>query len=235
MKRDHFQISFLSDEREPRLSRSQSVDGEDEITETDGIDVDNAEGCDSDFNEEDSEIVEEEDINEWFWGGMEDLGSVARVGREEAGEDREMWAELDSARNSEVLVEEEEAVPGPRDSEVSINDSVSPIIYQRRYTYYVRQNNQPSEGGGGNEDLNNASEEMGDTNRIVQAPMAAAEEIPEESGRSKRRRIPRKHADALNGCLCGQVLDSSLNGVIECKQAGCETQWVSIAAFYEHG
>ncbi|KAF8223058.1 hypothetical protein L208DRAFT_1319003, partial [Tricholoma matsutake] len=31
--------------------------------------------------------------------------------------------------------------------------------------------------------------------------------------------------DALNGCLCRQVLDSSLNGVLECKQAGCETQW----------
>ncbi|KAF8234715.1 hypothetical protein L208DRAFT_1260489, partial [Tricholoma matsutake] len=29
----------------------------------------------------------------------------------------------------------------------------------------------------------------------------------------------------LNGCLCGQVLYSSLNGVLECKQAGCETQW----------
>ncbi|KAF8219823.1 hypothetical protein L208DRAFT_1337500, partial [Tricholoma matsutake] len=50
-------------------------------------------------------------------------------------------------------------------------------------------------------------------------------EIPEESGRSKRKRVPRKLADALNGCLCGQVLESSLNGVLECKQAGCETQW----------
>ena len=57
-------------------------------------------------------------------------------------------------------------------------------------------------------------------------------EIPEESGRSKRKRVPRKLADALNGCLCGQVLDSSLNGVLECKQAGCETQWVS-TAYYE--
>ncbi|KAF8229758.1 hypothetical protein L208DRAFT_1015434, partial [Tricholoma matsutake] len=31
--------------------------------------------------------------------------------------------------------------------------------------------------------------------------------------------------DALNGCLCRQVLDSSLNGVLKCKQAGCKTQW----------
>ncbi|KAF8218702.1 hypothetical protein L208DRAFT_1348342 [Tricholoma matsutake] len=42
---------------------------------------------------------------------------------------------------------------------------------------------------------------------------------------SKCKRVPHKLADALNGCLCGQVLDSSLNGVLECKQAGCETQW----------
>lgn len=33
--------------------------------------------------------IVEKDIGE-FWGGMEDLGKVARVGREEAGEDREM-------------------------------------------------------------------------------------------------------------------------------------------------
>ena len=50
---------------------------------------------------------------------------MARVGREEAGEDHEMWADLNSVRNSEL-----EAVPSPigRDSEPSINDSVSPII-----------------------------------------------------------------------------------------------------------
>ena len=53
-------------------------------------------------------------------------------------------------------------------------------------------------------------------------------EIPEESGRSKRKRVPRQLADALNGCLCGSVLNGSLSGVVKCKQAGCETQWVSI-------
>ena len=94
---------------------------EDEITETEGIDVDDAEGCD--FNEE-LEVTEQEDIGK-FWGGMEDLDSEAGVGREEAGEDHEMWAGSDSVRNSEV-----EAVPIVQlgDSEVSINDSVSPII-----------------------------------------------------------------------------------------------------------
>ena len=55
---------------------------------------------------------------------MEDPGSVARVGREEAAEDCEMRGDLDSVQNSEV----ELAVPIVRDSEPSINDSVSPII-----------------------------------------------------------------------------------------------------------
>ena len=73
MKRVHFQIYFLSDDREPRLSRFQSVEGEDEVTET----VDDAEGVD--FDKEDAEEdTEEEDIG-GFWGGMEDLDSMARV------------------------------------------------------------------------------------------------------------------------------------------------------------
>ena len=97
MKRDHFQISFLSNNHEPCLSRSHSAEGEDKVTETEEIDVDDAEG--GDFDEE--EDAEEEDIGE-FWGGMEDLGSVVRVGREEAAEDSEMWADLDSVWNSKV-------------------------------------------------------------------------------------------------------------------------------------
>ncbi|KAF8227847.1 hypothetical protein L208DRAFT_1404914 [Tricholoma matsutake] len=32
------------------------------------------------------------------------------------------------------------------------------------------------------------------------------------------KKISRKLADTLNGCLCRQVLDSSLNGVLGCKQ-----------------
>jgi hypothetical protein len=54
---------------------------------------------------------------------------------------------------------------------------------------------------------------------------------PDESGRSKRKRVPRQVADALNGCLCGLVLDVSVSGVLKCKQAGCETQWVSSHTF----
>ena len=55
---------------------------------------------------------------------MEDPGSVARVGREEAAEDCEMRGDLDSVQNSEV----ELAVPIVRDSELSINGSVSPVV-----------------------------------------------------------------------------------------------------------
>ena len=66
----------------------------------------------------------------------------------------------------------------------------------------------------------------GALNPVVATEIGA--EIPEESGRSKRKRVPRRLADALNGCLCGLVLDGSLSGVLKCKPAGCETQWVSI-------
>ena len=49
---------------------------------------------------------------------------------------------------------------------------------------------------------------------------------PQETGRSKRKRIPKQNtSDALNGCLCGVVLDSECNEVLK---VGCETQWVSI-------
>ena len=54
----------------------------------------------------------------------------------------------------------------------------------------------------------------------------------EELGQSKRKRIPRQLADALNGCLCGLVLNASSSGALKCKQTGCETQWVSTAIDY---
>ena len=50
--------------------------------------------------------------------------------------------------------------------------------------------------------------------------------IEEISGRSKRKRV-RRETDALNGCLCGKVLDNLSEGVLKCNQANCETQWVS--------
>ena len=63
----------------------------------------------------------------------------------------------------------------------------------------------------------------------IQAAAATEIEIPEESGWSKRKRVPRKLADALNGCLCRQVLDSSLNGVLECKQAASILWYITLS------
>jgi len=48
---------------------------------------------------------------------------VANVGRERAGEDREMWADLASVRNSTEC--EVDAVPIIRDSELSIIESTT--------------------------------------------------------------------------------------------------------------
>ena len=79
--------------------------------------------------------------------------------------------------------------------------------------------------------MNDASVGVGDVNDHRQAEEARIE-IPEESGRSKRKRVQRQLADALNGCLCGLVLDSSSERVLKCKQAGCETLWVS-TLYYE--
>ena len=98
----------------------------------------------------------------------------------------------------------------------------------------VQQNNQPSESRGGNEgSMNNAGEGIEEINYKQVAVAATDIKIPEEPGWSKHKRVPHKLADALNGCLCGEVLDSSLNGVLECKQAGCKTWWVS-TVYYEH-
>ena len=41
------------------------------------------------------------------------------------------------------------------------------------------------------------------------------------------KRTRTRRAVELNGCFCGDVLNSSMPGVIECKRTGCETQWVS--------
>ena len=121
MKKDHFRVPFLSDDCEPCLSRPRSPEGEeDEVTEAEGIDADDAEG--GDFEEE---AAGNSDVGD-FWGGLEDLDDMASVGREDAGEDREMWADFASVRNSTGC--EVEAVPIMQDSEPSISDSVSPVI-----------------------------------------------------------------------------------------------------------
>jgi hypothetical protein len=67
---------------------------------------------------------------------------------------------------------------------------------------------------------------------IIEAPIPTAieSEVTVESGRSKRKRIPRKQVlDILNGCLCGEVvnpLELPSDAIIKCKAIGCETEWV---------
>lgn len=53
------------------------------------------------------------------------------------------------------------------------------------------------------------------------------EEAMVEVGRDRCKRAPCQ-ISMLNGCLCGIVVDSSRISVIECRQPGCETQWVSL-------
>lgn len=54
-------------------------------------------------------------------------------------------------------------------------------------------------------------------------------EIIKKAGRSTRRRERGHIVDELNlnVCLCGSVVDSSMEGVAKCKRPSCETQWVS--------
>lgn len=61
-------------------------------------------------------------------------------------------------------------------------------------------------------------------------PVDDSTQLADSSGRSKRKRIPRQTADALNGCLCGVVLSESEDGVLKCHNTGCETQWVSTSS-----
>jgi hypothetical protein len=51
--------------------------------------------------------------------------------------------------------------------------------------------------------------------------------VIEESGRGRHKRALCYIGD-LNGCLCRKVVNTSVNssGAIECRQPGCETQWV---------
>jgi len=101
-----------------------------------------------------------------------------------------------------------------------------------RFTYSSTEQNKKENGSEKEGGVNATSldSEVGTTSSNVLNHTLGTKigsEIPEESGRPKRKRIPRQLADALNGCLCGSVLNGSVIGVIKCKQAGCETRWVS--------
>jgi len=91
--------------------------------------------------------------------------------------------------------------------------------------FSAEQNNKTTENGRENE--RSVSAMSSNVANHAPATVEISSEIPAELGRPKRKRVPRQLADALNGCLCGSVLDGSLSGVVKCKQAGCETQWVS--------
>ena len=51
----------------------------------------------------------------------------------------------------------------------------------------------------------------------------------DKAGRSTRKRGRVHIVDELNLnlCLCGSVVNSSMEGVVKCKRPSCETQWVS--------
>ena len=101
--------------------------------------------------------------------------------------------------------------------------------------FSAKQNNKTTENGRENKcSLNTTSlgEEMTwmpvSSNVVNHTPATKiSSEIPAELGQPKHKMALCQIADTLNGCLCRSVLNSSLSGVIKCRQADCETQWVS--------
>ena len=73
---------------------------------------------------------------------------------------------------------------------------------------------------------------VGDTLIAANSHLAVEERPSDEARHSKQKRVPRQMPDALNGCLCGIVVDSQSDGVLECKKLGCETQWVRLSIFH---
>jgi hypothetical protein len=101
---------------------------------------------------------------------------------------------------------------------------------------YIHVNNKMTKNGsekGGS--MNSINLEVGTMSSNVVNHALGTEigsEIPEELGQPKHKRVLQQLADALNRCLCKLVLNISLGGVVKCKQAGCETQWVIIDSWY---
>lgn len=90
-----FSNLYLSDNGEIRLNTLHTPEDEALASETKDIDADEAEG--SDFaEEEDAGDVQTGD----FWGGINDLGSMVSMGREEVSEDHKMWNDFASVQNS---------------------------------------------------------------------------------------------------------------------------------------
>jgi hypothetical protein len=114
---------FFSDNREtcPSMPHTPEVDAF-SASETEDIDVNKEEG--SDFEEEEDAAGDDSKIGD-FLGGIDDLGTMVSVEREEVGEDGDDFA---SVQNSVEFEVEPQAVPITRELEPSINDSVSAIV-----------------------------------------------------------------------------------------------------------
>jgi hypothetical protein len=135
----------------------------------------------------------------------DDVTSVMCVIRKEAGGD---CGRMDDA----AVVEDLESVSTTQGDSMNNGATVSTVINKRMI--YLQYCNKQNDG------MTDTSMEKKDdeVNHIVET---------QELGQSKRKRIPRRRADALNGCLCGLVLNGLSSWALKCKQAGCETQWVS--------
>jgi len=101
----------------------------------------------------------------------------------------------------------------------------------------VQNHKQPAENAEQNtEDASSAERAsillVHNSDLLIRTGSPAETEITDESGRSKRKRIPRQMN--LNGCLCGTIVKQStaVVPVIECNRKGCETQWVSTTLQY---
>ena len=200
----------------------------------------------SESDSEDSEVSQsngDEDANvQW-----EDAArrSQSPYGASSGDDEVDGRSELEGRDNSGDLgdfvpVRNSEDIATVVDREPTSIDSVS-----------VHQNHEMAltyKGWQGNQDLETSLGEQGSTDdgipdsagpNIIEETSAAAVEsavIGEETGRSKRKRVPtRQEHDISNACLCGEVVDpsKSLSGeIIKCREVGCETEWVSSNHIY---
>lgn len=114
------------------------------------------------------------------------------------------------------------------------NDSVSFLYYPpRKFITYLRQTRDWSNHQCSVEPFQRENG-LGSGGPVVEPEVLVEEnvsdrEVIDMSRRPKRKRIQRKLA--LDGCLCGSVLNGSMSGVLRCKHTGCETQWVSRVYF----
>ncbi|KAF8884585.1 hypothetical protein CPB84DRAFT_1750390 [Gymnopilus junonius] len=129
------------------------------------------------------------------------------------------WEPVDMQQENEVDVGREEnvgvSVSVSNSEDVEMIDSLADSERtENEATGIGLETNEP--------ETNDANSKIMDTS--TDAPV-------EELGRFKRKKFPRQQVqegEALNICLCGEVVDHSLSErdpLIKCKQATCVTQW----------